>query len=151
MTTRTGWRVWGVKPDGGLTRALLHVGNEVWDAGWNEARCSRGHPTPAPSCLCGFHLMTSEADLWAFVGARYRPGKGSIRPCVAGRVEYGGRVEESLIPNDPASTLRVQLARIVFPIVLLPGAETFAPAVRERYGVPVMDRDQWELHAALFG
>jgi hypothetical protein len=143
----TGWRAWGVTSAGGLERAFFHVLGPEWDAGWNQARCRTGHPAPAPECWCGLHVITREADVWAFVAARFRPGRS--KSCAVGVVEYDGAATWSLVPGDPPSTLRVERARVVGPVVVLPGAEALAPLIRQRYGVRVMDRQQHELHQAL--
>jgi hypothetical protein len=146
----TGWRVWGVDRAGRLGRAFFHTGPQVWGTGWLEAECRRGHQAPAPECWCGLHLMTEGDDVWAFVRARYRPGV-SARPVAVGRVEYDGAALRSLIPGDPASTLRVERARVLGPVVLPPAAEPFAAAIRDRYRVPVYDQTQHELHRVLWG
>ncbi len=100
----TGWRVWGVDRAGRLGPAFFHTGPQKWGTGWLEGECRRGHRAPAPECFCVLHLMADEDDVWAFVRARYRPGvSGAV---AVGRVEYGGTAMESLIPGDPASTLR---------------------------------------------
>ncbi len=143
----TGWRVWGVDRAGHLGRAFFHTGAQVWGTGWLEAECRRGHRAPAENCWCGVHVMTDEDDVWAFVRARYRPGVSG--PAAVGQVEYDGTALHSLIPGDPASTLRVERARVVGPVVVLPDAEPFAAAIRARYGVPVLAQTQHELRRAL--
>ena len=66
-------------------------------------------------------------------------------------IEYEGAALASLVWNDPPSTLRVERARVVGPVVVPPGTEALAPLIRQRYGVRVMDRELHELHRALFG
>ncbi len=147
----TGWRAWGVdRRTGSLGRAFLYANQQEWDTDWNEAWCRRAlHHAPAPGCFCGFHLMTDENDAWAFAEARYQPGVS--RPCVVGRVQYDGAAMTSPDPCDPASTLRVERARVVGPIVVLPGAEPFAAAIRDYYRVRVIDQELHQFHRVLFG
>lgn len=153
----TGWRAWRMRRDGGLTRVFPQADPYVWDRGWALARCRRHpSPTPAPDCLCGLHVISSEAEMWEFVRARYRSGSapdssGGSAPCAVGLVEYEGAALKSLIPTDPPSTLRVERARIVGVAILLQGGEALAPPVQRRYGVRVIDQDLAELHLALYG
>ncbi len=132
---------------GRLGRAFAYANKQDWFTGWNDAWCRALHQAPAPGCFCGLHLMTDEDDAWAFARARYQPGIS--RPCVVGRVEYDGVALASPDLSDPPSTLRVERARVVGPIVVLPEAEPFAAAIRDRYGVRMIDQELRELHRAL--
>jgi hypothetical protein len=150
----TGWRAWGVKDDGSLTPLFPQPVPHSWGGGWNRADCRHKHLAPAPECVCGIYVITSESEMWAFVRWAFRVTRmfpGVSKLWVVGQVEYEGAALASLDRSDPPSTLRVERARVVGPIVVLSGAEPLAAAIRDRYGVPVYDQTQHELHRVLWG
>jgi hypothetical protein len=104
------WRAWGVTPDGQLTRCFRTATEQCWAAsGWeNIARCNlRGRhtvPAPAPDCFCGWHVLTTEAAVWAFVRSRHRGSPWAVGPV---RWTGLGTVLPSNVRNDPPETRRV--------------------------------------------
>lgn len=140
----TGWRAWAVYPGARLGSAFPGTRFEVWGRGWVNARCRVPHSAPGSDCWCGLHVITDEGEAWDYIGPRHLGGQ-----FVVGRVEVAGVTLPSLVPGDPPSTLRAERARIIGPLVPLPGAEGQAEALRQRYGVTVVDRALAQLHAAL--
>jgi hypothetical protein len=133
------WRAWGVTPDGWLTRCFPNATEQRWAPGrpWhNTARCNlRGlhaGPAPAPECYCGWHCMTTEAAVWAYVRSRHR---GS--PWAVGPVEVLGSVLPSNVSNDPPETRRAAVAAVAGPLALSPTARPYGEALTARYATPV--------------
>jgi hypothetical protein len=131
------WRAWGVTSDGCLTRCFVTATDQRWGPGWqNIATCQhRGRhtvPAPAPDCFCGWHVLTTEAAVWAFVRSRHR---GS--PWAVGPVAVWGSVLPSNVPNDPPETRRVAAAAVAGPLALSPQARPYGEALTARYGFPV--------------
>ncbi len=131
------WRAWGVTPDGWLNLCFQSATDQRWAAsGWeNIARCNRhSWPAPAAHCFCGWHVLTTEAAVWAFVRSRHRGSPWAVGPV---RWMGLGTVLPSNWPNDPPETRRLAAAAVAGPLALSPGARPYAKALTARYAVPV--------------
>ncbi len=134
------WRAWGVTPDGWLTRCFpTFATDQRWGPGWqNTATCTHpaswhpNVPAPAPGCSCGWHVLTTEAAVWALVRSRHR---GS--PWAVGPVAVMGSVLPSNVHNDPPETRRAAVAAVAGPLALSPRARPYGEALTARYGVLV--------------
>ena len=172
MSKGIGWRLWHVVENSGeLVPPYVCVNPDIpqvpWHSGWNVAACPETtersgpemfwthkalEPAPARNCWCGFHVCPDPEPLRSLPHFDRLSRSGLL---VVGQVEYGGRIQRAnFFQGDPPGTLRVERARLLrldLRHVPVDRHATVAQALRERYGVTVVDQRLAELHAALFG
>ena len=145
----TGWRLWGIDRRGRMVAPSHLTANIEWKTGWNAADCRRApHAAPADDCRCGIHVCPTRKSLDVFLLGRTWPN------LVMGEVEYAGSVLPSWTAVDPVGTVRVERARLLrLDITSLYSEKqsAVASALRERYGVPVIDQELCDLYLALHG